>query len=268
MKFPLALFFISLLSTMTMAIAHADCLAPSSPVNKDLPNIELTLWNVKQAEGILARPPELLNSQSDLYFFQEVNQVGLDLLQTEQGQRSFVQTLHNHKKYGVGILSTLKPCDQYTIEVADEPIMSKIDKGLVVHFYKFKQKSELILKVINVHLPLFMNPTTFGNGAYKRALNKLSHEVLSHRGPLLIAGDFNGWTPSRVRTLLPQFAKNNHLDELTFSTNSGNRAAMMYLDRVFTRGLKITSEETVTDIKDSDHFMRRIEISVESFFEQ
>jgi len=256
--FSIAAFFIS--------NAQADCQLGNVPINKNRQSIELTLWNVKEAHGILARPEALLNSNSDLYFFQEVNQEGLDLLQTEQTHRNFVQNLHNKKKYGVGILSAMIPCDQYTREVDDEPVMSKIDKGLVIQFYKFKQSTTKILKVINVHLPLFMGPSSYGNGAYKRALKTLSDEVQSHDGPLLIAGDFNGWSPNRITYLLPQFAKDNQLKELTFTNNSGNRAAMLYLDRVFSRGLEITDQETISEIEDSDHYMRKIQISVPSFF--
>lgn len=246
--------------------AQANCHLASAPLIKNKQKIELTLWNAKEAHGILSRPEALLNSTSDLYFFQEVNQEGLDLIQTEQTHRNFVQNLHNKKKFGVGILSAMIPCDQYTREVDDEPVMSKIDKGLVIQFYKFKQSTTKILKVINVHLPLFMGPSNYGNGAYKRALKTLSDEVQSHKGPLLIAGDFNGWSPSRMAYLLPQFVKDNQLDELTFNNNSGNRAAILYLDRVFSKDLEISGQETITDIDESDHYLRKIEISVSSFF--
>lgn len=248
--------------------ALANCHTEQGPLNKTSSKIELTLWNVKENGGIEARPQALLNSQSDLYFFQEVSQEGLDLIQNERADREFSQTLHNRKKYGVGVLSTLKPCDQYQLEVDDEPVMSKIDKGIIVQFYKFKSTQEAVLKVINVHLPLFMGLSTMGNGAYKRALKLLSHEVQSHHGPLLIAGDFNGWSPSRLTRLLPQFARENQLDELTFGNNSGNRAAKLYLDRVFSKRLKIIKDQTITNIDESDHFLRKIEISVDSFFEQ
>jgi len=41
---------------------------------------------------------------------------------------------------------------------------------------------------------------------------------------------------------------------------------MLYLDRVFSRGLEITNQQTITEIDESDHYMRKIEISVPSFF--
>ncbi|GAB4411873.1 MAG: hypothetical protein OHK0056_16360 [Bacteriovoracaceae bacterium] len=241
--------------------AGASCDGTSSPSQSKPEQISMTVWNTKQSSGLLTDAFYNLNIFDDLYLFQEVDKTGLDKFSHEYESSQLRNSiLHNKLKFGVASYSRFETCEAYSIDIADEPIMPSVDKGLVVQKFKFIDSNghQHILKVINAHLPLFLRTMNYGQGAYKNGLLKISKEIENHSGPIIITGDFNGWTPNRTRYLLPDFVKKNNLQELSFRTNFGNRAAYLQLDRFYFKGLKIEKEETIASIEESDHFIRRI----------
>ena len=230
--------------------SFAGCLLP----NQD--RIEILLWNVKEDRGIQNMPVQLADSEADFFLFQEASAYAINTLRDHLPGRETL-TIHNGRTYGVGTLSRTEPCEAYTVEVDDEPVMPKIDKGIVVQIFKLKDGRKL--KMINVHLPLFILSMSYGEGGYKKGLRALEKEVKLHQGPLILAGDFNGWTPNRTSYLIPEFVQKTGLSEVEFEADSSNRAAWLKLDRVFYRGVQPVYVQTRTELDVSDHYMREIE---------
>ncbi len=204
-------------------------------------------------------PVQLVDSDADFYFFQEASAYAINGLRDRLPGREAL-TIHNSRSYGVGTLSRVEPCNAYSIEVDDEPVMPSIDKGIVVQIFKLRDGRKL--KTINVHLPLFIFSMSYGEGGYKKGLRALLKEVKSHKGPIILAGDFNGWTPNRSSFLIPEFVQKAGLSEVEFEADSSNRAAWLKLDRVFYRGVQPVYVQTRSELDISDHFMREIEFQL------
>jgi len=238
-----------ILLTLLFSPVYADCRLPDSG------NLKLLLWNVKEDKGLQNLPVQLVDSRADFYFFQEASAFALNSLRDRiPGRESLA--IHNSRKYGVASLSKTKPCRSYTVEVDDEPVLPKIDKGLVVQIFELPDGRSL--KMVNVHLPLFIFSLSYGEGGYKKGLRAIRKEVSSHNGPLIVAGDFNGWSPNRMHDLLPEFVNQTGLLELQFNADSNNRAAWLLLDRVFYRGVDPVEVETHFQLDVSDHYMREV----------
>lgn len=254
-----------IIGLLLASAGFADCGQRSAPTQPEKDLIKVMLWNAKQSAGVKDQSAIEVAQSNDMFLFQEVDKIAVQSFVSKIGlENKSKTTIHNNLSFGVASVTSLKPCEDYSIDVTDEPVMASVDKAIVVQKFKFKTKNGKfkILKVINTHLPLFLMSTSYGNGAYKDGLAKLSKEVQQHDGPVVVAGDFNGWTPNRIMYLLPEFAKKNELEELTFSLNSGNRAATLYLDRFFYKGLSVIEEDTITSIASSDHFIRKIGIEL------
>lgn len=222
---------------------------------EDKGSFKLLLWNVKEDRGIRNLPIQLVDLNSDFYFFQEASAFALrGLRERNPGHESL--DIHNSRRFGVASLSKTKPCLSYTVEVDDEPVLPKIDKGLVVQVFELPDGRSL--KMVNVHLALFIFSLSYGEGGYKKGLRAIKKEVSSHEGPLIIAGDFNGWSPNRMHDLLPEFVNQTNLLELQFHADSNNRASWLLLDRIFYRGVDPVEVETHTDLDVSDHYLREV----------
>lgn len=253
------LLFVILSLALISSPAFANCDSRNVKPLKNLDRVNVLLWNAKHSQGLMTDAFYRLGLKDDLFLFQEVDAKAIQNFTQKNSDLRISSTIHNKRKFGVANSSALTVCESYTIEVADEPVGAKIDKGIVVQKIKFvNSRGQIsVLKVINVHLPLFVFALKLGEGGFKDGLAKLSAEVQSHNGPVIVAGDFNGWNGNRSEQLIPEFAQKNSLKEVLFSKNSGTRTAELRLDRAFYKGLDFVSERTLTDIEESDHYIRR-----------
>jgi len=247
------------LSVLISSPVFANCESRAVMPVRNLDRVNVLLWNAKHSEGLMTDSFYRLGLKDDLFLFQEVDANAIQNFTQKNSDIRISSIIHNKLKFGVASSSALKVCESYTVEVADEPVAAKIDKGIVVQKIKFlnSRGETSVLKVINVHLPVFVFALKLGEGGYKDGLAKLSREVQSHQGPVIVAGDFNGWNGNRMDQLIPEFAKKNGLKEVLFSKNSGTRTAELRLDRAFFKGLEFVSERTLTEIRESDHYIRR-----------
>ncbi len=100
--------------------------------------------------------------------------------------------------------------------------------------------------MINVHAINF----SFGVDVYQRQLNSLSTHIIDHKGPVILAGDFNAWSRPRVN-VLKRFARRLKLKEVIFEKDLRTRAFGKPLDYIFYRGLSLNKAEIlITDASD------------------
>jgi endonuclease/exonuclease/phosphatase (EEP) superfamily protein YafD len=100
------------------------------------------------------------------------------------------------------------------------------------------------LLVVNTHV---VNFTT--TGAFVRFVEELLGLVRDHRGPLIIAGDFNTWNQRRWFNLLKILAQ-FEIKPVEFDFDPRN----LKLDHIFVRGLRATKAVIHDKVVTSDHY--------------
>ncbi len=102
------------------------------------------------------------------------------------------------------------------------------------------------LLIINLHGINF----TLSAYDYRQQLASLGALLITHGGPVIVAGDFNHWNPWR-QTVLDEFAANYQLDEVPFDPDLRSLHFGTPLDSVFTRGLdSLTAMALQTEASD------------------
>lgn len=114
------------------------------------------------------------------------------------------------------------------------------------------------LAVINIHAINF----TFGVEDYQHQIEHLSNVVMQHQGPLIVAGDFNSWSPQRMNKL-HQLTNSLNLQEVYFSPDHRKRFITgLALDHVFIRDLDvINAKAPMTDASDHNPLLISLKIS-------
>jgi endonuclease/exonuclease/phosphatase (EEP) superfamily protein YafD len=116
-------------------------------------------------------------------------------------------------------------------------------KSLLRTTYPLQTGEELL--IFNIHAINFRAYRTYG-----RELTRLSEKIASHKGPMIIAGDFNTWNKKRVE-ILSQFCQTHHLKTVELKEV---KSFMGYpLDFVLYRGMECVEKIVIADHDISDH---------------
>jgi endonuclease/exonuclease/phosphatase (EEP) superfamily protein YafD len=102
------------------------------------------------------------------------------------------------------------------------------------------------LLVLNVHAINLVSTAKFA-----RQVEQIAAPVAAHKGPCIVAGDFNTWNPARWHLLLKAMSDVGlmRVDAAAPQWRHFNQV----LDHVFYRGLKLMSARPLTHVKSSDH---------------
>jgi endonuclease/exonuclease/phosphatase (EEP) superfamily protein YafD len=112
-------------------------------------------------------------------------------------------------------------------------------------FFRIKGHHERLL-VINVHATLIRRKAA--------AIEEMEHllaRVPEHRGPVILAGDFNTFTAGYLHAISPVLGR---IGLRYVAIPNDPRPATQCLDQVFCRGLTPTNVHVDTTIRNSDHF--------------
>jgi endonuclease/exonuclease/phosphatase (EEP) superfamily protein YafD len=103
------------------------------------------------------------------------------------------------------------------------------------------------LAVVNVHGINF----TLGVEEQRQQLAKIGLVLSRHRGPVIVAGDFNTWRAGRL-AVVEDWANSLALEELSFADDHRVTPLGLAVDRVFARGLRPV-ESSTAEVDSSDH---------------
>lgn len=139
--------------------------------------------------------------------------------------------------------------------IAKEPWLRLPKSGLYAR-YLLSNGEELA--VVNLHAINF----TFGTQEYRQQLDALKNELVQHKGPIIMAGDFNTWNEERMVQMRAQ-VNDLGLLEVEFLPDERKRFINgLPLDHVFYKGLEvITAKAPITDASDHNPLMIRFMIS-------
>jgi len=237
------------------SIEQADAIRVLGRAQADVlgPSIRLLVWNIYKAKrsNWLADFNTLVDNR-DLVLLQEavVNAPSDTLFGSSERCQWIMACSHQHPGTGVitgvktGCIAALEKQCVYRSRHT-EPVVNT-QKLLLETHYKLVDSVNTLM-VLNMHAINFV-----GVKKYIDQLEQLSDALSRHHGPVILAGDFNTWSPKRLAHF-QQRAERADLIEASMSRRSKVAHLHQHLDHVFYRGLCLTSVESLQHIASSDH---------------
>ncbi|TCP94809.1 endonuclease/exonuclease/phosphatase (EEP) superfamily protein YafD [Cricetibacter osteomyelitidis] len=150
---------------------------------------------------------------------------------------------YRKRESGVNLLSKTAP--HYFCAGSEQEPWIIIPKVGVAAAYPLTNGESLL--IVNLHLVNFeWTPTN-----YKNQLTPMINQISQHKGPIILAGDFNSWNDGRIELLNDLTTKNN-LQEVQFTADYRLQFLSHPLDHIYVRGLNI-KVATTTNTESSDH---------------
>ncbi|WP_435220030.1 endonuclease/exonuclease/phosphatase family protein [Luminiphilus sp. nBUS_07] len=229
----------------------ASCqIAMARPVNQpsSLPSaFQLVTWNIEKGNDprwledltVYQSPPELMLLQEAYTPSPFEHLMGTVLHESfAKGYRA------GHLQTGVLSVSSATP-QLHCALTAYEPWLST-PKATSVTRYGFA-KSEQTLLVVNAHMVNF----EWGVTGFSDQWAQIEQVLQRHEGPLIVAGDFNTWSPRRLE-LLEGVKARHKLNSVSFTPDRRTTFFGSPLDHVLVRQLTATHSHVLASGK-SDH---------------
>jgi endonuclease/exonuclease/phosphatase (EEP) superfamily protein YafD len=218
------------------------------------PSIEVLLWNVFKCKksgwhedfvslikhkDVVLLQEAVLNSRFDFQFTRSREHQWI-MARSFKNMRDNVE---NGIKTGCRVAAIEHT---FAASAHSEPI-TKTKKMSLACLYPIANSHQQLL-VVNAHLINFVSIDKF-----------MSHlkgvfEVLNaHRGPVIMAGDFNTWNRQRLK-YLQSLATAFALNEVVITRRPRMHHLFQHLDHIYCRGLRTNHVHVHTNIHTSDHF--------------
>lgn len=217
--------------------------------------LRLTVWNVQKYNDERALDEvRKLSQDSDLMLLQESMMRGFyDEYFGQFHGLAWMAAISflNKANLGTGVSTGSRVQSSYESYVrssAREPIVNT-PKMIVLTKYPLALRAPHLtrqeLLVANIHGINFV-----GQSEFESQIEQLEMAVSEHRGPMIVAGDFNTHWPTRA-VRLKAFAEKLNLDYVAMENQRYNR---LILDHIFSRGLRQVEAKVLFDVDSSDHY--------------
>jgi endonuclease/exonuclease/phosphatase (EEP) superfamily protein YafD len=212
------------------------------------PTLRVLSWNLHKNgdpgwDADLAR----FAAASDLLLIQEAAlTAGLRRVLADAGFDALLASSFTLNGHETGVLSAarVRPASA-CVQRSFEPLLA-LPKSAVIARYAMRGTAET-LAVANVHAINFV----LGLDFYRAQLEAIADELAAHRGPVIVAGDFNTWNPSRL-AVVDDVMRRLGLVSVLPPVDTRSRFFGRQVDHVFVRGLDIVHAEA-PEVASSDH---------------
>lgn len=199
-----------------------------------------------------------LSNQYDLVLLQEayLSNDLLDFLR-ETDWNWDISTTFKYKKIQTGVLtaSRVSPNLHCSFQML-EPWL-RTPKAVLISRYDLSGTDEKLV-VANVHLINF----TFDIWAFKGQLDRLKSILTKHKGPMIVAGDFNTWSDKRLDFVL-KLMEELRMQPVIFTEDERSEVLGNKVDHIFYRKLEVSMAKGI-DTKTSDHNPMLVEFTFET----
>ena len=238
---------------------EAEVSAPVPSAALDATAFSVTSWNIYK--GKLSgwdRDLDTFQQQSDLLLLQEAHLVPAfrDWLELTSMDWAMAHAFALSEAWS-GVLTLGKvpqqsPCAQRI----HEPYL-RLPKTSLISYFPVAGHSEPLL-VANVHGVNF----TFGSSDLTAQLRAIQELIDKHKGPVILAGDFNTWSNKRM-DVVRQMAVTHKLKSVSFQQQQPIGYFGHQLDHIYYRGLT-PLHSRVTEVKSSDHYPLTVTFSLDT----
>ncbi|MBI2522509.1 MAG: endonuclease/exonuclease/phosphatase family protein [Bdellovibrio sp.] len=224
----------------------------------DSQKINILVWNIHKSEDVQwFTDIKNLISNRDFVLFQEAvyPQEIVDFFKElgpfEWAMASSFRLINkDFSRTGVTTAAKFKSANQDVLTtIYTEPIVGTPKVSLYTTYPTNKRgkKSATTLLVANIHAINFVSDLTFF-----LELLRIEKRLIAHKGPIILGGDFNTWSSTRLN-LLNKLAKRQNLTAVPFSDSERRITLGHPLDHVFYRELTLLKKEDLSYITSSDH---------------
>jgi len=210
-------------------------------------NIRLLTWNIQKKHGPDWKHDfDGLVRDTDLLLIQEATpQTGAISGSERLRYGSFAPGYRRAGEVtGILTLSSIRPITQCHF-VSLEPVLHT-PKATNITQYALNA-TDATLVVVNVHAVNF----SLGLAAFRGQFERIGEVLSVHRGPVILAGDFNTWRTARMN-VVESLAARLDLKPLQFDKDHRVRFLGHPLDHIYVRGLSAGATSTLI-VKTSDH---------------
>jgi endonuclease/exonuclease/phosphatase (EEP) superfamily protein YafD len=128
---------------------------------------------------------------------------------------------------------------------ASEPLI-RIPKTILITRYPLTNTHHSLM-IANIHMINF----TPHLSAFQDQAQQMTEILVNHKGPIILAGDFNTWSDDRL-AIIEDMAVRLKLEPADFKSDHARKVFGRTIDRVYYRGL-ILEEAVVIEVTSSDH---------------
>lgn len=149
---------------------------------------------------------------------------------------------------GVALGASVKPKNVRYLRSQDvEPFALTPKVSLLAEFSILNLKEKLL--VATVHALNFTDDASF-----TRQIQAIGKQLFQHRGPVLVAGDFNTWNEARFQ-ILDQWMSEAGLKRASYDNVGNHPSVGLQLDHAYTRGLVVKKAHFINEVVNvgSDH---------------
>jgi len=210
--------------------------------------VRITTWNIHKEsdagwEGDLTR----LAQASDIILLQEARLQASLRESIESAKLRWIMAssfIYTEDDIGVVTASRAEPIAICTERVI-EPLI-RLPKSAVITWFRLGDGMDT-LAIANVHAINF----SLSLEAYRSQFDAIAEVLGRHKGPIVLAGDFNTWTQARS-AIVSEIADRLALSEITFASDERALFFGRQLDHILVRGVDIVDSSAVS-VKSSDH---------------
>jgi len=234
---------------MSMRCGEPDAKLSAGGGSLDPSVIRLASWNVHK-EGDPGWESDLgrLASETDVLLLQEAGVSTQFRAVVESAGFSWLLASafeYLGAEYGVLTATRVQPMQACTLR-AYEPLLG-IPKAALITRYRLAGRDDT-LAVANLHAINF----TLDVVAYRAQLEAIVDALAAHRGPVVVAGDFNAWNGARDAAVA-ELAARLSLEPAVFAIDARTRFMGDHVfDRVYAKGVEFVASET-RNVTSSDH---------------
>ena len=229
---------------------HSDCHDHCHTILPD--TFEMLCWNVhknnrKDQEFKNFLHKEVERRHIDIILFQEASFRDNQRFELSDFSYDAAANLEFRREF-YGVLTASKMVPSYAKAYLSEGRESVLGphKSLLLSKYLFNDGNTLL--ILNVHAINFRE-----NQRYSMELERFLHLLKEHKGPMILAGDFNSWNKKRMEKL-QKVAQKLSLTAVPFEKTAKVKSFMgKTLDFIFYRELVLLEAEVIDGHKLSDH---------------